>query len=90
VGAHRHGGVSPALGEPWGKSSERQGIPTDVAATFPGVVAFRTVPLRGDRTEFDWRTGPPGFEPGFEAPEAPVISKLYYGPSRAHQRWPLP
>jgi len=27
-------------------------------------------------------TGPPGFEPGFEAPEAPVISKLYYGPFR--------
>jgi hypothetical protein len=26
-------------------------------------------------------TGPPGFEPGFEAPEAPVISKLYYGPA---------
>ena len=25
-------------------------------------------------------TGPPGFEPGSEAPEAPVISKLYYGP----------
>src|SRR5208282_1164186 len=28
-------------------------------------------------------TGPPGFEPGFEAPEAPVISKLYYGPARS-------
>lgn len=26
--------------------------------------------------------GPPGFEPGFEAPEASVISKLYYGPIR--------
>ncbi len=26
-------------------------------------------------------TGPPGFEPGFEAPEAPVMSKLYYGPN---------
>jgi hypothetical protein len=26
-------------------------------------------------------TGPPGFEPGFEAPEASVISKLYYGPT---------
>ena len=25
-------------------------------------------------------TGPPGFEPGFEAPEASVMSKLYYGP----------
>ena len=24
--------------------------------------------------------GPPGFEPGSEAPEAPVMSKLYYGP----------
>ena len=30
-------------------------------------------------------TGPPGFEPGFEAPEAPVMSKLYYGPTRP--RW---
>ena len=27
-------------------------------------------------------TGPPGFEPGFEAPEASVMSKLYYGPTR--------
>ena len=27
-------------------------------------------------------TGPPGFEPGFEAPEASVMSKLYYGPAR--------
>ncbi len=26
-------------------------------------------------------TGPPGFEPGFEAPEASVISKLYYEPA---------
>jgi hypothetical protein len=26
-------------------------------------------------------TGPPGFEPGFEAPEASVMSKLYYGPA---------
>ena len=24
--------------------------------------------------------GPPGFEPGIEAPEASVMSKLYYGP----------
>jgi hypothetical protein len=28
-----------------------------------------------------FRTGPPGFEPGFEAPEASVMSKLYYGPA---------
>ena len=26
-------------------------------------------------------TGPLGFEPRFEAPEASVISKLYYGPA---------
>ena len=26
-------------------------------------------------------TGPPGFEPGSEAPEASVMSKLYYGPA---------
>lgn len=24
--------------------------------------------------------GPPGFEPGLEAPEAPVLSRLYYEP----------
>lgn len=32
-------------------------------------------------------TGPPGFEPGFEAPEAPVMSKLYYGPARLRGGW---
>ena len=34
-------------------------------------------------------TGPPGFEPGFEAPEASVMSKLYYGPASSitGQRW---
>lgn len=26
--------------------------------------------------------GPPGFEPGSEAPEAPMLSKLYYEPKR--------
>ncbi len=26
------------------------------------------------------KTGPPGFEPGLEAPEAPVLSRLYYEP----------
>ena len=26
------------------------------------------------------KTGLPGFEPGFEAPEAAVLSKLYYRP----------
>lgn len=25
--------------------------------------------------------GPPGFEPGSEAPEAPMLSKLYYEPN---------
>lgn len=28
-------------------------------------------------------TGPLGFEPRFEAPEASVMSKLYYGPMGA-------
>lgn len=31
-------------------------------------------------------TGPPGFEPGSEAPEASVMSKLYYGPASAAGR----
>lgn len=26
------------------------------------------------------QAGPPGFEPGSGAPEAPVLSKLYYRP----------
>lgn len=30
-------------------------------------------------------TGPPGFEPGSEAPEASVMSKLYYGPAAARE-----
>ncbi len=30
-------------------------------------------------------TGPPGFEPGSGAPEASVISKLYYGPTRGEE-----
>ena len=34
-------------------------------------------------------TGPPGFEPGFEAPEASVISKLYYGPNRDFPSEPM-
>jgi hypothetical protein len=33
-------------------------------------------------TEGFGETGPPGFEPGFEASEASVMSKLYYGPNR--------
>jgi hypothetical protein len=33
-------------------------------------------------------TGPPGFEPGFEAPEASVMSKLYYGPANAGESDP--
>ncbi len=27
------------------------------------------------------KAGPPGFEPGSEAPEAPMLSKLYYEPN---------
>ena len=36
--------------------------------------------IRASDGIFSDGTGPPGFEPGFEAPEASVMSKLYYGP----------
>jgi hypothetical protein len=48
-----------------------------------GVVAVRD-PSRGMTSALGrgaGGTGPPGFEPGFEAPEASVMSKLYYGPA---------
>lgn len=39
--------------------------------------------LRGpDEMSGHARVGPPGFEPGSEAPEAPMLSKLYYEPKR--------
>ena len=40
------------------------------------LAVYRNAPA----AEHDVGTGPPGFEPGFEAPEASVMSKLYYGP----------
>ena len=42
------------------------------------LAVYRNAPA----AEHDVGTGPPGFEPGFEAPEASVMSKLYYGPVR--------
>ncbi len=53
-------------------------VPTDCGAN----VYATTAPLGSHgrtATRVDL-TGPPGFEPGFEAPEASVMSKLYYGP----------
>ncbi len=37
--------------------------------------------MRSASKHVDDEAGPPGFEPGSEAPEAPMLSKLYYEPN---------
>src|SRR5262249_14149708 len=51
--------------------------PSQRAPTFPRRRgAHRSVSRPSSRID---EAGPPGFEPGVEAPEAPVVSQLYYG-----------
>jgi hypothetical protein len=57
------------MGGPWFAPSEGSALPCRGGGAWRGFCKERV-------------TGPPGFEPGFEAPEASVMSKLYYGPAR--------